>query len=69
MLNAANEAACWAFLAERIPFGRIPEIVEAALEKHGALPARTLEDIFRADALARETARKLADDLSRSAIR
>ena len=59
VLNAANEVACYAFLKERIPFGRIPEIVEAALEKHGSLPARDLSDIDRADALARETARGL----------
>ncbi len=59
VLNAANEEACYAFLGEKIPFGRIPEIVEAALQKHGHLPARDLNDIDRADALARETARAL----------
>ena len=57
VLNAANEEACYAFLAEKISFGRIPEIVDAALQKHGALPAKSLDDIFRADALAREEAR------------
>ena len=59
VLNAANEEACWAFLRGEIPFGRIPEIVETALQKHGSLPARNLDDIDRADALARETAGKL----------
>lgn len=59
VLNAANEEACFAFLAEKIPFGRIPEIVAEALQKHGHLPAQSLEDIDRADALARETARAL----------
>ena len=58
VLNAANEEACWAFLRKEIPFGRIPEIVEAVLQKHGGLPARDLEDIERADALARETAKR-----------
>ncbi len=58
VLNAANEEACWAFLRKAIPFGRIPEIVEAVLQKHGGLPARDLEDIERADALARETAKR-----------
>ena len=57
VLNAANEEACYAFLAGKIPFGRIPEIVAEALEKHSSLPARSLDDIDRADALARETAR------------
>ncbi len=59
VLNAANEEACYAFLRGEIPFGRIPEIVESALQKHGGLPARNLEDIDRADALAREEAGKL----------
>ena len=58
VLNAANEAACYAFLGGRIAFGRIGEIVEETLQKHGHLPARSLADIDRADALARETAEK-----------
>ncbi len=61
VLNAANEEACYAFLAGRIPFGRISEIVADALEKHACLPARNLDDIDRADALAREAARKRID--------
>ena len=52
-------AACCAFLAGRVPFGRIPRVVEETLSRHGALPARTLADILRADALARETAGRL----------
>ena len=59
VLNAANEEACFAFLRREIPFGRIPQIVEAALQKHGHLPAKSLSDIDRADALARETAKAL----------
>ena len=61
VLNAANEEACYAFLGGRISFGRIPEIVSAALDAHGALPARSLEDIDRADALARETAQSMIE--------
>ncbi len=51
--NAANEAAVEAFLHRRIPFGRIVELVDAALH---ALPARAvtrLDDVFNADAQAR----------------
>ena len=59
VLNAANEEAAGAFLKEKIPFGKIYEIVDCALQKHGHLPARNLEDIDIADALARETARKM----------
>ena len=61
VLNAANEEACYAFLRNEIPFGRIPQIVEAALQKHGSLPAKNLDDIDRADALARETARAMLE--------
>ena len=59
VLNAANEEACFAFLREKIAFGRIPDIVAETLQRHGHLPAKSLEDIDRADALARETARGL----------
>ncbi|MBR1584026.1 MAG: 1-deoxy-D-xylulose-5-phosphate reductoisomerase [Clostridia bacterium] len=57
VLNAANEEACFAFLRREIPFGRIPEIVAEALQRHGHLPADHFMDIDRADALARECAR------------
>ena len=59
VLNAANEEACYAFLRRQIPFGRIPMIVEKALQQHGHLPARSLNDIDRADALARECAAEM----------
>lgn len=58
VLNAANEEAAEAFLAGRIAFGRIPQVVERALIKYGHLPAGSLADIERADALAREAARQ-----------
>lgn len=58
VLNAANEEAAGAFLRREIIFGRIPMIVDAALQTCGDLPARSLADIDRADALAREAAKK-----------
>ena len=54
VLNGANEAAVGLFLREEIAFGRIPELVEAALN---AVPQRSsprLEDILEADQKARE---------------
>ncbi len=57
MLNAANEAAVEAFLAERIPFGRIWQVVRDTLEAVGNHPADSIEAVFEADALARRTAR------------
>lgn len=57
MLNAANEAAVEAFLAERIPFGCIWQVVRDTLEAAGNRPADSIEAVFEADALARRTAR------------
>ncbi len=53
ILNGANEAAVAAFLAGEIPFGGITRLVEGALERLGAMPDATLEDIFFADQEAR----------------
>ena len=53
VLNGANEAAVAAFLREEIPFGRIYELVETALERLPGLPADSLEDIYEADRQAR----------------
>jgi 1-deoxy-D-xylulose-5-phosphate reductoisomerase len=61
VLNAADEVAVEAFLSGRIPFTAIAEVVERTLE---ALPAATLshfEDLYAADAKAREHARALID--------
>jgi 1-deoxy-D-xylulose-5-phosphate reductoisomerase len=53
VFNAANEAAVAAFLDGRIAFGRIPELIEAALEAHRPGPADDLETIRAADHAAR----------------
>ncbi len=54
VLNAANETAVEAFLADRIPFGRIPTLVDAALERVPWQPASDLEVVLEADRRARE---------------
>ncbi len=59
VLNAADEVAVEAFLAKRIPFSGIAEVVSEALE---ALPARSpghFEELFEADAEARLVAESL----------
>jgi 1-deoxy-D-xylulose-5-phosphate reductoisomerase len=53
VFNAANEAAVAAFLDGRIPFGRIPELIDAALSAHAPQPADDLETIRGADRAAR----------------
>lgn len=49
VVNAANEVAVEAFLAGRIPFTAIAEMVAFALEKHVPRPAGSLEAIEAAD--------------------
>jgi 1-deoxy-D-xylulose-5-phosphate reductoisomerase len=61
VLNAADEVAVEAFLAGRIPFTTIAEVVERTLE---ALPAATpghFADLYAADAEARDHAQALID--------
>ena len=59
VFNAANEVAVEAFLAGRIAFGRISEVIEGTLERHAPAPAGSLEAVRAADALARSQAERL----------
>ncbi len=52
-LNAANEMAVEAFLQGRIGFMAIPEVVEYVIEDFPVGDIRELDDVLRADALAR----------------
>ncbi len=60
VFNAANEVAVNAFLAGRIPFGRIPEVVEETLARSDPEPVTSLDLVQRADGQAREVATSLA---------
>lgn len=53
VFNAANEAAVAEFLAGRIRFLQILELVEYCLNRHDIRPAASLEDLLEADAWAR----------------
>jgi 1-deoxy-D-xylulose-5-phosphate reductoisomerase len=64
VLNAADEVAVEAFLAERIPFTGIPEVIDHTLEAIPGAPVRSFEDLFEADAAAREHARGLIEGLA-----
>lgn len=60
ILNAANEVAVAAFLADKISFIQIPQIVEETLTKQSGLKAVTsLGEILAIDELARKTATDL----------
>jgi 1-deoxy-D-xylulose-5-phosphate reductoisomerase len=52
-LNAANEVAVAAFLAGRLPFLAIADVVADALGAADGSPARDVEDLVAADAAAR----------------
>ena len=56
VLNAANEIAVAAFLAGRLRFTRIPEVIEAALESVPTGSADDLTSVLDADARARAAA-------------
>ena len=57
VLNAANEIAVQAFLADQIPFTQIWKLVQNAMERHSNLASPSLDDIIRADSQAREFVR------------
>ncbi|HMV48242.1 MAG TPA: 1-deoxy-D-xylulose-5-phosphate reductoisomerase [Blastocatellia bacterium] len=53
VLNAANEVAVAAFLDEKIRFGDISRLIEAACNAHTTQPAENLETVLAADRWAR----------------
>jgi 1-deoxy-D-xylulose-5-phosphate reductoisomerase len=57
--NAANEVAVEAFLAGRISFGRIADVIEDTLARHRAVPASSLAAVHEADREARMEAERL----------
>jgi 1-deoxy-D-xylulose-5-phosphate reductoisomerase len=64
ILNAANEAAVNAFLAQRIGFMQIPDVVEYALDKNQYIASPDLESLESSDRRARETSEQFINNLS-----
>jgi 1-deoxy-D-xylulose-5-phosphate reductoisomerase len=64
VLNAADEVAVEAFLAGRIAFTGIPEVIDRTLEAIPGAPVRDFEHLFDADAAARDHARGLIEGLA-----
>ena len=56
VLNAANEVAVAAFLASRIAWREIPDVLKAVLSRHDGGKADTVEDVIEADRRGREAA-------------
>lgn len=59
IMNGANEAAVELFLYDKIPFYRIPELVQAAMDNVEYLPEITIEDVLASDRAAREIVKGL----------
>ncbi len=56
VLNAANEVAVHAFLAGRLPFNGIADVIDRTLTRLGSSPVRAFESLYDADRAAREVA-------------
>ncbi len=63
VLNAANEVAVAAFLADELPFLGIPDVVERTLARVDSAPARDLAELAETDAEARRIASELTRQL------
>ena len=59
VLNAADEVAVAAFLSDRLPFDRIPDVIEQTLEDIGTSEVRGFDDLFAIDEAARERAEEV----------
>ena len=62
-LNAANEVAVEAFLAGRLPFPAIAQIIERTLSAHDVQRTDSLAGVREADRWAREYSRALTGSL------
>jgi 1-deoxy-D-xylulose-5-phosphate reductoisomerase len=59
VLNAANEVAVAAFLERQLGFRAIADVIAATLDELPDMPAQNLEEVFAADAAARDAARRV----------
>ena len=64
VLNAANEVAVHAFLGQALRFLDIARVIEGTLEASEAIPVRSFDDLYDADAEARRTASALVERLA-----
>jgi 1-deoxy-D-xylulose-5-phosphate reductoisomerase len=62
VFNAANEAAVGEFLAGRIKFSNIVELIEDCLNKHNVKRQLSLEELLEADAWARKEVERISQE-------
>jgi 1-deoxy-D-xylulose-5-phosphate reductoisomerase len=63
VLNAANEIAVHAFLAGRLPFLGIAEVIERTLDELPGEPVRAFESLYEADREARSVAERVSHSM------
>ncbi len=56
VLTAANDIAVEAFLSEKLPFNRIPDVIESVLQTHKGVKYSSLAEILAVDTWARNLA-------------
>jgi 1-deoxy-D-xylulose-5-phosphate reductoisomerase len=66
VLNAANEEAVAAFLAGRIPWVGIPDVLKGVLDRHDGGRADGVDAVIEADRRGREAARRQIDQIGRT---
>lgn len=66
VFNAASEEAVAAFLAERLPFNRIADVIGTVLGDHSVEDVKTLACVQRVDGWAREAARASVQRIARN---
>jgi 1-deoxy-D-xylulose-5-phosphate reductoisomerase len=67
-LNAADEIAVAAFLAGRLPFLGIPEVIERVLSRTPRMKFEKMDDVLTADAEARRMAKEEVEKLGVAAV-
>ncbi len=58
VLNAADEIAVEAFLAGKVKFNNIYEIIKKIMDAHNVVPINSIDDVLEADSWARKMAKK-----------
>jgi 1-deoxy-D-xylulose-5-phosphate reductoisomerase len=67
-LNAANEEAVRAFIAERIQLTDIPSVIDAVMNQHSLRDANTLETVLAADHDARVATEAVINEISHRSV-
>ena len=66
VLNAANEIAVASFLAYKLPFHKIPEIIRQTMSAHAIVENPSLDDILNADQWSRATAAQIVAQVAKA---